>query len=510
METLLSVRGLHKAFAAPVLRGIDFTVRRGEIHALMGSNGAGKSTLCNIIAGLLAADAGALTLGGRPHRPRSLREAEALGVRMVMQELNLFPTLSIAENLCFQRLGNGLGLLSRRRLAARAEKALARVGLAGLNPSLPVARLGVGQRQLLEIARALADEPALLILDEPTASLTDPQIHRLFGELRRLREAGAGIIYISHRMDEICQIADRVSVLRDGELVATAAAADLDSDRIVELMAGAPLERPARGASGRAGAPLLRVEGLGRDGAFADVSFTLHAGEVLGIAGLIGAGRTELLRAIFGADPADRGSLRLATDGFATARRFRRPADAMAAGIGLVVEDRRDQGLLLPLGIDRNISLASYRSLQGPLGLVKRSAETALAARYCDALAVRCAGTGQPVRELSGGNQQKVLIARWLARDFPVLLFDEPGRGVDASAKARIHHLIREAARAGRGVVVVSSENDELFAVSDRILALSRGRVAGDFDAATVTEEALLAACFRHHGREEQNRAATL
>ena len=510
MDPLLSIRGLHKTFAAPVLRGIDFTVRPGEIHALMGSNGAGKSTLCNIVTGLLAADAGDLTLGGRPHRPRSLREAEAAGVRMVMQELNLFPTLSVAENLCFQRLDNGFGFLSRRRLAARAEAALVRVGLEGLDPSLPVARLGVGQQQLLEIARALAEAPRLLILDEPTAALTDPQIHQLFGELRRLRASGAGIIYISHRMDEICQIADRVSVLRDGELVATEAAADLDSDRIVELMAGAPLERPARAASKEPGRPLLRVEGFGRGRSFEDVSFTLHAGEVLGIAGLIGAGRTELLRALFGADPADRGALRLADDDFRRARRFRRPADAMAAGIGLVVEDRRAQGLLLPLGIDRNVSLASYGALRGRFGLVDASAEQALAERSCEALAVHCAGTGQPVRELSGGNQQKVLIARWLARDFPVLLFDEPGRGVDASAKARIHTLIREAAAAGRGVVVVSSENDELFAVCDRILALSRGRLAGEFAAATVTEEALLAACFRYHGSEEGNRAATL
>lgn len=509
MDSLLTVRGLHKAFAVPVLRDLAFTVRRGEIHALMGSNGAGKSTLCNIIAGLLAADRGELTLAGQPHRPRSLREAEAVGVRMVMQELNLFPTLSVAENLGFQRLGNRLGLLSRRQLARRAEAALPRVGLDDIDPALPVARLGVGQRQLLEIARALADKPRLLILDEPTAALTDPQIHQLFGELRRLRASGAGIIYISHRMDEICRIADRVSVLRDGELVATEAAAALDRNRIVELMVGAPLERPTRSAGAGAGEPLLRVDGLGRSGVFRDVTFTVRAGEVLGIAGLIGAGRTELLRALFGADPADTGALRLAGDGFRRAHRFQHPASAMAEGIGLVVEDRHEQGLLLPLGIDRNVALASYGALRNRLGLVREAAEASLAARYCEALAVHCASTTQPVWELSGGNQQKVLIARWLARDFRVLLFDEPGRGVDASAKARIHRLIREAAEAGRGLVVVSSENEELLAVSDRILALSRGRVAGEFDTATVTEQELLAACFRYHARESETRVPT-
>jgi ribose transport system ATP-binding protein len=497
---LLAIRGLHKAFAAPVLRGVDFTVQRGEIHALMGSNGAGKSTLCNIIAGLLTADAGSVELGGRAHNPGSLRGAEAAGVRMVMQELNLFPTLSVAENICFQRLGNGAGLLSRERLDARTREALARVGLEQLDPRSPVSRLGVGQRQLLEIARALAEEPVLLILDEPTAALTDPQIHQLFGD---------GIIYNSHRMDEICRIADRVSVLRDGELVATEAASSLDRDRIVALMAGAEPARSERAIPApAAGKALLTVDGLGRTGAFADVSFTLHAGEVLGIAGLIGAGRTELLRAIFGADPPDSGYLRLAADGFKRRHRFRSPAQGIAAGIGLVVEDRRDQGLLLPLGIDRNISLASLGDLHDRGGRMNSAAEAALAARQCEALDVQCQSLAQPVAQLSGGNQQKVLIARWLARGLPVLLFDEPGRGVDASAKAKIHALIRAAAAAGCGVVVVSSENEELFTVSDRILALSRGRVAGDFAAAAVSEEALLAACFRYHSDEESTDAA--
>jgi ribose transport system ATP-binding protein len=389
--------------------------------------------------------------------------------------------------------------------------ALARVGLEALDPWCPVARLGVGQRQLLEIARALAEAPRLLILDEPTASLTDPQIRRLFAELDGLRAAGAGIIYISHRMDEICRIADRVSVLRDGKLVATEPAASLDSERIVALMAGGAPPSPVPAGATARGEPLLRVEGLGRQGAFRDMSFTAHAGEVLGIAGLIGAGRTELLRAIFGADVADSGAVRVASDGFGTAHRFRRPADAIAAGIGLVVEDRRDQGLLLPAGIDHNISLATLPGLHDALGRLDSGRERRLAEMQCAALDVRSRGVTQPVRELSGGNQQKVLIARWLSRELPVLLFDEPGRGVDAAAKARIHRLLRELAAAGRAVIVVSSENEELFAVSDRILVLSRGRLAGEFTRDAVDEEALLAACFRFHGSAaaEERHAAT-
>lgn len=483
----------------------------------MGSNGAGKSTLCNLIAGVLSADSGRMLLQGAPYCPGSIRAAEAHGVRMVMQELNLFPNLSIAENLCFNRLGNRLGIINRRALRAAARAALARLKLDDLDPDLPVAALGVGKQQLIEIARVLARPVKLLILDEPTAALTDPQIDQLFLQLDALRQSGVGIVYISHRMSEIQRVADRVSVLRDGVLVATETARDMDMDRLVHLMAGpAMVHIPASGAGTRpaAAAPrkpaaevALRLESFGRQGAFSGISLQVHKGEVLGIGGLIGAGRTELLRALFGADVADSGCLRLAADGFSRQHRFRNPGEAIAAGIGLVVEDRKGQGLLLDKSIAMNISLGQLPRLHNRLGIVDDAAIARHSEALCDSLEVKRDSVMQTVQQLSGGNQQKVLIARWLLQDLDVVLFDEPGRGVDARAKLRIQQLIRELAARGKAVVVVSSETEELLALSDRVLVLSNGRLAGEFDAATVTEEELLAASFRYYARPGQDPA---
>ncbi|MDO8860585.1 sugar ABC transporter ATP-binding protein [Haliea sp. E1-2-M8] len=514
---LLQTRGLDKQFAAPVLRGVDFSLHRGEIHALMGSNGAGKSTLCNIIAGIHQPSSGSLLLEGSPYRPASIRDAEAAGVRMVMQELNLFPNLSIAENLCFNQLGNRFGCISRRTLKTNARTALARLKLDDLDPDLPVSALGVGKQQLVEIARVLAQPVKLLILDEPTAALTDPQIDQLFLQLDALRHSGVGIVYISHRMSEIQRVADRVSVLRDGVLVATETASNMHVDRLVHLMAGpAMMQIPASGAAPApanqrapepAGEVALRVEGFGRERAFSDISLEVHRGEVLGIGGLIGAGRTELLRALFGADVADCGWLHLAADGFSRRHRFKTPAEAIAAGIGLVVEDRKAQGLLLDKSIAMNISLGRLPQLHNRLGVVDDEAITRHSELLCDQLEVKRDSIAQAVRQLSGGNQQKVLIARWLLQDLDVVLFDEPGRGVDARSKLRIQQLIRELAARGKAIVVVSSETEELLALSDRVLVLSNGRLAGEFDARTVTEETLLAASFRHYAQPGQNPA---
>ena len=516
-RSLLSTRALSKTFAVPVLKSIDFSLQEGEVHALMGSNGAGKSTLCNIVAGVLPASGGELHLRGARLRPAGIRDAEAHGIRMVMQELNLFPTLSVAENLAFGDFRGRAGIIRQRPLRERALAALATVGLEDLDPDMPVARLGVGQQQLIEIGRVISRPLSLLILDEPTAALTDPQIERLFDSLRQLQSRGVGIIYISHRMDEIRHIADRVSVLRDGHLVATERADALDSDQIVALMAGEKVvdgltttQRHAPDA--HIGTPLLTVEKLSRHGAFRDIGFRVHAGEVLGIGGLIGSGRSELLRAIFGADRADAGGVRLAADNFHRQRRMRSPHEAVSAGIGLVVEDRKSQGLLLTAGIARNLSLARLPELHDSLGLMDDAREAQMASSLCRSLDIDHQSLAQPVAELSGGNQQKVLIGRWLLKSQPVLLFDEPGRGVDARAKARIHLLIRELAAAGKAVVVVSSETEELKGLSDRMLVLSNGRLAGEFTADSFNETAFLNACFRFYssGAQPRNNEALL
>ncbi len=508
---LLATQAIAKSFAVPVLKAINFTLQHGEVHALMGSNGAGKSTLCNIIAGVLPASGGDLKLRGQCFRPAGIREAEAQGIRMVMQELNLFPTLSIAENLAFGEFGARAGILSHDQLHARAQAALATLGLDDLAPDMSVSRLGVGQQQLIEIARVISRPLSLLILDEPTAALTDPQIERLFTTLRKLKARGVGILYISHRMDEIRRIADRVSVLRDGHLVATERADALDSDQIITLMAGeqavdGKTVTQRRAPQNEPGRPLLKVEKLSRSGAFSDISFTLHAGEVLGIGGLIGAGRSELLRGIFGADRVQSGGIRLATDQFARLRRMRSPQEAVRSGLGLVVEDRKSQGLLLQASIARNLSLARLPDLHSRLGLMDTAREVELAASMCRSLDINYRALDQTLRELSGGNQQKVLIGRWLLKELPILLFDEPGRGVDARAKARIRRLVRELAAAGKALVVVSSETDELRALADRILVLSNGRVAGEFATADFDENAFLAACFRFYSAGAQGR----
>ena len=526
-KRLFRASKLNKAFVAPVLKNLDFELREGEVHALMGSNGAGKSTLCNIICGVHAPDSGNFEFAGQSYTPRSLKDSEALGICMVMQELNLFPTLSVAENLFFRSMSDKFGIVRHKALERRAHHALQSVGLVEIDPAQPLSQLGVGQQQLVEIASVLQRPLRLLVLDEPTAALTDPQVELLFTQIAQLKTKGVGIIYISHRMDEISRIADRVSVLRDGELVATEDVADMDVDRMVTLMtadSAADLATDVRNVAAscdthtptipqpeRAQAVVLKVENLSRRvrsasggySGFENVSLELHAGEVLGIGGLIGSGRTELLRAIFGADEAHTGAIRLLSDNFQKRTRMRSPAQGLAQGIGLLVEDRKAQGLFLSGSVPVNISFASLAKLTGKLGVVLDDDEEKLAGTMSEALNIRYDSLRQSVSTLSGGNQQKTLIARLLAADLAVLLFDEPSRGVDARTKLRIQQLIREQAALGKALVVVSSEMQELMQVSDRVAIMSNGRVAGIFSGAELTEEALLNASFRFYDSQD-------
>jgi ribose transport system ATP-binding protein len=475
-----------------VLQDVDLELYPSQVHALMGANGAGKTTLARIVSGLTKADSGVMSLGGAVYSPQSKTEAESRGVQIVLQELTLIPTLSIAENLFLSRLPSRWGLVRSRLLRAQAEEALSAVGLERLDPTTKTGRLGVGEQQLVEIARALARSCRILILDEPTAALSTPQVERLFHHVARLKGAGVAIIYISHRLEEVRRIADRITVLRDGRLIATKPSRELAMDEAVRLMVGANPEYELRGHRRPSGPVVLRVDRLSRGDRVREVSFELHRGEVLGISGLVGSGRTELLRAIFGADRPDSGEVFL--NGRDQPHRFRHPRQAVAAGIGMVPEDRKTEGLLLPLAVRINLSLARMSRFRNRMGWIDRTSENAASATIGDRLQLRCRSMEQTVWELSGGNQQKVVIGRWLLREPEVMFFDEPTRGIDVAAKFAIYHLIDDLADRGKGIVVVSSEVEELMLLCDRIAVLSAGRLVETFDRGGWSQESLLAA----------------
>lgn len=501
---LLETINLSKTFAVPVLKNVNFSLNAGEVHALMGSNGAGKSTLCNIICGIHKASDGALIFDGKPYAPNALVEAEQQGVVMVMQELSLISNLSIAENIFFKRLSKGGGLINHKRLEHDAKALLARVGLHDVDPKALVGSIGVGQQQLVEIAKALSSSVQLLILDEPTAALTDPQIQELFTQLQQLKLQGVGIIYISHRMDEILQIADRISVLRDGEIVATETSNNLTEDHIVQLMVGDTGSEAAVAtttSTNSAGKTALKVEGLGRPPYFEAINLEIKCGEILAIGGLVGSGRSEFVRAIFGADQASEGGLRTHHDNFNALQTFSSPKDAIAAGIGLVTEDRKAEGLLLEHSLVDNISLGYLSQYQSPLALFDAHQAESLLTNAQAELGLKYANKTQAVSELSGGNQQKLLIARWLSLPLDILIFDEPTRGVDAKAKAIIQNLMIALAREGKAIVVVSSETRELIKLGDRIAVLSNGHFAKLFTREEFSEPKFLEACFLHYSK---------
>lgn len=476
---LLSIRGVGKTYAQPVLAEIDLQLFGGEVLALTGENGAGKSTLSKIVGGLERPGAGSLELLGRPYAPASRREAEALGVRMVMQELNLLPTLSVAENLFLHDLPRRAGWIDRRRLRAAAREAMAQVGLEAIDPDTLVGDLGIGHQQMVEIARNLIGDCRLLILDEPTAMLTAREVDMLFEQVERLRERGVAIVYISHRLEELARISQRIAVLRDGRLVCVEPIERYDADQLVTLMVGRELGERFDLGPRQTGAPLLRVERLSRRGKVHEVSFEVRAGEIFGISGLIGSGRTELLRFDLRRRPRRRWAGPARRSAAAPEPAF--AGRLGAPGVALITEDRKGEGLLLDQSISANLALGNLPALARH-GVIDRRREEALARRQVEALRVRCADTAQAVGELSGGNQQKVVIGRWLERDCQVLLFDEPTRGIDVGAKFDIYALLAELTRRGKALVVVSSDLRELMLICDRIGVLSAGRMVDTFE----------------------------
>lgn len=499
-ETVLAARDIGKTYVQPVLGGVELELRAGEVLALTGENGAGKSTLSKIFCGLEQPTTGSLSFLGQPYAPASRREAERLGVRMVLQELNLLPTLTVAENLFLDNLPSRAGWISRGRLREMAREAMARVGLEAIDPDTPVASLGVGHQQMVEIARNLIGECRVLVLDEPTAMLTAREVDLLFEQIQRLRDAGVAIVYISHRLEELAKVAQRVAVLRDGQLVAVEPIDRYSSDELVTLMVGREVGEAIDLGERQIGAPLLQVKNLSRRGKVDDVSFSVRAGEIYGISGLIGAGRTELLRLIYGADRADSGEVAIGNPPVPV--QVRSPAEAVRNGIALITEDRKGEGLLLGQPIAANLALGNMPAVSKH-GVMRPAAELALAQRQIDAMRIRCNGAHQAVVELSGGNQQKVVIGRWLERDCQVLLFDEPTRGIDVGAKFEIYGLLGELARQGKALVVVSSDLRELMLICDRIGVLSAGRLIETFDRDDWTQDRLLAAAFAGYRSRE-------
>ncbi|WP_417387648.1 sugar ABC transporter ATP-binding protein [Gimesia sp.] len=508
---LFEARGICKDYVVRVLNEAQLELRPGEIHALLGANGAGKSTLCKIIAGLTPATAGSMLLNGVPYSPVDKRFAELLGVQIVQQELNLIPTLTVAENLLLGRYPQTWGIISRKRLHQQARVAMDRFGLQEIDTAQNAGSLGVGQQQMLEIAAALDRKCELLILDEPTAALSAGETERLFARLDELRARGVGIIYISHRLDEIARIADRLTVLKDGKYVSTHAVSEFQPiERVVDLMTGETqaLQHALQEHSNHAtGKTVLRVDGM-TGGPVRDVSFSVQAGERYGIAGLVGAGRTELLRLIFGADRATRGNVFLR--GESQSRRFGHPGEAVEAGLAMVTEDRKQNGLLLSQSIRVNMTLASLELLTGTAGVIDRRREVALVEAERRRLQIHARDIEQSVGTLSGGNQQKVAVAKWLLQDAEVFLFDEPTRGIDVAARRNIHQLFDQLAANGKALVIVSSDLEELFETCDRIGVMSAGRLVAEYTREDWSYDAIMQDCFSGYSNQAKETVSGL
>lgn len=505
-KPMLELHDIKKSFGGTIaLNGVNLSVNAAEVHGLIGENGAGKSTLIKTLCGIVKPDSGAIRLAGEIYAPQTPRDAKANGLQVVHQEFNLLPFLSVSENIFIEHLPrNAFGVVKRREMNERARAALDAIGLSDIDVRWPVERLGIAHRQLVEVARALMTDSRVLILDEPTATLTSRETERLFSIIEGLRVRGVSIIFVSHHLDEISRICDRVTVLRNGMTVFSSAIADTDQNELVRSMVGKQLQREMASdvtSSAKSNVVLSldkfrHAQSPHEDG----ISFDLHQGEILGIAGLVGSGRTELLRGIAAAELPISGQL--TRDERVVA--FRSPKDAIEAGIGFVTEDRKDQGLILSMAISANVTLASLGEVS-KFGLLDKNAEVDVTRELGSDLRLKYGGPADNVLTLSGGNQQKVVLAKWLARSPRVLLLDEPTRGVDVGAKAEIYALIRRLAEDGLALLVVSSELPELMTLCDRILVMSQHRVVGEVARPEFSEEKILTYAYQGERRKAEH-----
>jgi len=487
---IVELRGVAKSYGAVrALHDGDLSIRAGEVRALMGENGAGKSTLVKVLGGVVRRDDGEMLVDGAAVDFGSPHDARDAGIAVIYQEPTLFPDLSVEENVVmgYHPLGS-LRRINRGAVRRTVKGLMERLGV-GLDPERPVRGLSIADQQIVEIAKALSFEARVLIMDEPTAALSGPEVERLFTVVRALREEGAAILFISHRLDEVFSICDTATVMRDGAVVHDAPIADMTPDQMVRRMVGRELTALYPKQDTQVGDTVLSVHRLTREGVFSDVSFDVRAGEVVALAGLVGAGRSEVARAIFGVDRPDAGHVEVDGERLAPGR----PLAAMRAGIGFVPEDRRQQGLVMDLSIARNATMTRTGKL-ARFGLIRRAAENELAREWAARLQLRFHRLDDPAGFLSGGNQQKVVLAKWLATEPRLLIVDEPTRGIDVGTKAEVHRLIGELAGSGVGVLMISSELPEVLGVADRVLVMHEGRLVEEIARADADEERVIRA----------------
>lgn len=487
-DTILHMRQIRKTFPGVVaLDNVDFELKRGEVHILLGENGAGKSTLMKILSGAYQKSAGQILFDGAEVEIKNPKHAQTLGISTVYQEFNLIPHLPIGENIFLGREPVRFGgVIDRRAIVDEAKSALTALGLT-IDPRRLVKNLRVAEQQMVEVAKALSLDARILIMDEPTAALTEHEIGELFATIRKLKEKGVAIVYISHRLEELFEIGDRVTVLRDGRSVGTYDVREMSKSELIRLMVNRDLTDLFPKEHASRGPEVLRVESLSTMGGLKDISFSLHKGEVLGVAGLLGAGRTELARAIFGLDHISSGSIYVN----GVARKMSSPRSAIKSGLGFLTEDRKSQGLVLPLSVERNLCLSSVDKFSS-WGVMNTKKEREAARRYTEELRIKTPSLDQKVVFLSGGNQQKVVLSKWLCSEAEVFIFDEPTRGVDVGAKAEIYQLMNRLTAAGVAIMMISSEMLEVLGMSDRIMVMRGGRIAGEFSAEESTQERIL------------------